>query len=470
MQYTDYDKYKTAIESTDFNQLNTLLANINSIESDFVNKIDVDASWESSVKVALIDKINSFKTEFRKLSLESTNLNNIVTLSDELKTKIIEYKRLNTEINRLNGELSTAESHNKKVNDANNSTSSFSSTGGTQYGGRGGSLDNLIPDSTINSLKTQIKTNTSNYNSIQQEIESLIKKLQAIEFGKAGIAQTASSTGTTAQVGPSGQTIGNLDAATLVATGSGDYNAIFAKQFEQPIQSNIEALHLSQLSISGSAGLASVVITNMPGTTDKNQMVAIDLATLVLPKLNAQRELADEALQQQKDLLQRTKDQNFNKFWPGQNDGDIRELAVARDNETDPVIIAEYNKKIEAAVEKFNKENANLIPIENVLEPVLTTTVAGNIPIPPAVKETQVLSLFTESLYNSPPPDTTMRTLTDSSGNITGYEIVDNRVENSSQTYTLNIANDGYQLSTGDQGTYFYPKSNTINDLSSPKN
>lgn len=467
MNGAEYDKYLNAIKGTNFSALKTLISNIEQVETNVVNNLNKEIEWEGDVREALRAKIDSVLPSFRSFKTnETANINNIIDLSTELMNKILEYKKLFSEITSLNNDLNRAKANAETIE--------------VEFSGRGGKIDDSSATSSerfttkrqksnaeINRIQSQINSKTKMIGDTKIEIESLITKLKSVEFGtlfvNSTVASTASSSSETviADVSLDGY---KLDATLLTSIPASEYDNYFRNSLEKPIQNNINYLSMTLHNLNDQRSLASIVLTNMPGTTDPNQLVAIDMARLAHSRLTQQIEDTEKSLEQHQKLLDDYKAANKSKFWAWESHGEIKNLALERDAATSPEEKAEYNRKISEAVERFNSgiDSSNLIPIGDVALPFMASSLEGQNILGPEVgyseasKETEVLSLFTESLYNSPRSDTEMIPTYNDKQEITGYTIIDQRLESIGQEYKLNKTDTGYDLVIGGKEPLHY--------------
>lgn len=458
MNATDYDKYYNAIVGTNFSALETLVGNLDQIESTVINKLGQDIDWEGDANEALRAKVESIRPSFRSFkSNETANIKSIISLSKELKEKIDEFKNTMNDIAALESKLKSLRIAASSIPDTDIAQKNSNTA-------------------EINSVNSQI----SNKNKIaldqKHSIELLVTKLKSIEFGTLFVSEAVTvgesiqvDTPEIADVSLDGY---KIDGTLLASISSGDYDNYFRNTLEKPIRNNLQMIGLAMRNLEEQRHLVAIVLTNMPGTTDPAQLAALDMARLSHERLTQQIEIAQKSYNQHQALLDKYKaiNKSGNLFSPG--NGEIKDLVLKRDKETDPAKIEEYNNKIIEAVNRFNEENinsANIIELTQVVPPFMADMMVGQEILGPEVgyteenKITEVLSLFTESLYNSPRFETEMTPIYGANNEITGYTLTDNRNEDREQVYTVNKTDGGYDLVIGGKESIYFPLSSDEN-------
>ena len=458
MNATDYDNYYNAINGTDFSALETLADNLDQIESSVTSKLEQEIDWEGDASAALRAKIEDLRPNFRNFKTnETANIKSIITLSKELKDKIDEFKKTMNDIATLDSKLKSLRSAASSIPDTDIEQKNANTA-------------------EINSVNSQISVKNKTALDQKASIVSLINELKSIEFGTLYVSKSGSGGEiipvVTPEIGDVSLDGYKIDGTLLISINSGDFDNYFRNTLENPIRNNLEMIGLVIRNLEEQRHLVSIVLTNMPGTTDPIQLAALDMAQLSYDRLTQQLEAAQKSQEQHQALLDKYRaiNKSGNLFSPG--NGELKDLVLKRDKETDPVKIAEYNAMIIEAVDKFNEENINsdnLIELTQIVPPFMADMMVGQDILGPEVgyteenKKTEVLSLFTESLYNSPRFETEMTPIYGPNNEVTGYTLTDNRNEDKEQVYTINKTEGGYDLVIGGMESIYFPLSNEEN-------
>lgn len=326
-----YDKYLEAIIASDLTLLTTLAANLSSVN---LQNLDVSANWDSSVKEAVDSKINDLKIKISIITSEQTNLNNIVSKSKELKTKIELYNKVYSNIRNLSRPVLQNNATEEQKVEYNNKLREYNKN--EQY-------------------KTEL-------NNLVSEIEVLISFIKSINFGST--ATTSGETSPDTISTSSNNENAHIKAEEILALKDVNaYNSYWSNNLEKPISNKLTILEMSNQHTESSIEISKSIIEN------SDSDLAKELAKLALTRnggLYDMQESTSQSIEQYQKLeeIYRAANHNGNNSDPNNMDGRLRLLAYEEQQEINAIrpSVFEQAMLIHAGSSQFlnNQTNFNV--------------------------------------------------------------------------------------------------------------